>query len=73
LESRPSGSSLCATIKRESLPYLRRDEMEQFLDAATKLLSEEFGFVLTERNDQKIKGDERLQTSIERISRRCSG
>jgi RecA-family ATPase len=35
-----------ATIKREDLPYVRREDMEQFLAAATKLLTEEFGFVL---------------------------
>jgi AAA domain/Primase C terminal 2 (PriCT-2)/Bifunctional DNA primase/polymerase, N-terminal len=35
-----------ATIKRENLPYIRREDMERFLDAATKLLVEEHGFVL---------------------------
>jgi AAA domain/Primase C terminal 2 (PriCT-2)/Bifunctional DNA primase/polymerase, N-terminal len=33
------------TIKREDLPYVRREDMEQFLDAAAKLLVKEFGFV----------------------------
>jgi len=34
------------TIKRENLPYVRREDMERFLNAAVKLLVEEFGFVL---------------------------
>lgn len=37
------------TIKRENLPYVRREDMERFLDAATKLLIGEFGFTL--KND----------------------
>jgi RecA-family ATPase len=32
-------------IKREDLPYARREDIERFLDAAAKLLAEEFGFV----------------------------
>ena len=35
-----------ATIKREDLPYVRREDMERFLDAAAKLLNEQFNFVL---------------------------
>ena len=42
------GSEL-ADIKREDLPYVRREDMVRFLDAATKLLVEEFGFTL--KND----------------------
>jgi Primase C terminal 2 (PriCT-2) len=32
-------------IKREDLPYVRRENIERFLNAAAKLLVEEFGFV----------------------------
>src|SRR5262249_52643950 len=32
------------TIKREDLPYVRREDMEKFLDAAARLLVEEFDF-----------------------------
>jgi Bifunctional DNA primase/polymerase, N-terminal len=32
------------TTKRENLPYVRRESAEQFLDAASRLLVEEFGF-----------------------------
>src|SRR5262245_2914494 len=39
-----------ATIKREDLPYVRREDMERFLDAATKLLIEESDFVLAGTN-----------------------
>jgi len=34
------------TITRDSLPYVRRENMERLLDAATKLLVEEHGFIL---------------------------
>jgi hypothetical protein len=34
------------TIKRENLPYVRREDAGRFLEAATKLLIEEHGFVL---------------------------
>ena len=34
------------TIRRDNLPYVRREDIERFLDAATKLLVEEFGFTL---------------------------
>jgi D5 N terminal like/Bifunctional DNA primase/polymerase, N-terminal len=34
------------TTAREDLPYVRREDMEKFLDAATKLLIEDFGFVI---------------------------
>jgi hypothetical protein len=37
------------TIRREDLPYVRREDMIRFLDAATKLLVEDFGFTL--KND----------------------
>src|SRR5262249_4433338 len=40
------GSELTA-IKRENLPYIRRDDAEQLLDAIAKVLIEEHGFVLT--------------------------
>src|SRR5262249_53234292 len=33
-----------ATIKRDDLPYVRREDMEKFLDAAARLLVEEFDF-----------------------------
>jgi hypothetical protein len=42
-----------ATIKREDLPYVRREDAERFLDAATKLLVEEFGFVLKNESKQQ--------------------
>jgi hypothetical protein len=52
-----------ATIKRESLPYVRRGDVERFLDAAVKLLTEEFDFVLknesTGGGQQKTNGDAR--------------
>jgi hypothetical protein len=38
------GGELVA-IRREDLPYVRREDMEQFLDVATRLLVEQFGFV----------------------------
>src|SRR5262249_4324963 len=34
------------TTRRENLPYVRREDMERFLDAAVRLLVEEFGFTL---------------------------
>src|SRR5262249_12095235 len=34
------------TIKRDDLPYVRRDDMERFVDAAAKLLIEQFNFAL---------------------------
>jgi hypothetical protein len=36
-----------ATIHRVNLPYVRREDMEKFLDAATRLLVEEFKFIVT--------------------------
>jgi hypothetical protein len=33
------------TIKREDLPYVRREDMERFLNAAAELLVKEFGYV----------------------------
>src|SRR5262249_2310 len=33
------------TINRKDLPYVRREDMERFLEAATKLLVEQFGYV----------------------------
>jgi hypothetical protein len=44
------------TIKRENLPYVRREDMERFLAAAAKLLVEEFGFVLAKGSERKING-----------------
>jgi hypothetical protein len=38
------------TIRCEDLPYVRREDAEQFLDSATKLLVEDFGFVLKNTN-----------------------
>jgi hypothetical protein len=35
------------TIKRENLPYTRFDDAKAFINAAKKLLAEEFGFVVT--------------------------
>ena len=34
------------TVRRDDLAYVRRDDVESFLDRATKLLVEEFGFQL---------------------------
>jgi hypothetical protein len=34
------------TIRRETLPYVRREDMVRFLDAVTRLLTEEFGYEL---------------------------
>jgi hypothetical protein len=45
------GSEL-ADIKRDELPYVRREDAERLLEAATKLLVEEFGFTLV---DESIK------------------
>src|SRR5262249_3358448 len=39
------------SFKRDDLPYVRREDMEKFLDAATKLLVEQFGFVLKSATD----------------------
>jgi hypothetical protein len=36
-----------ATIKRQDLPYARFDDAKEFINAAKKLLAEEFGFVVT--------------------------
>jgi hypothetical protein len=44
-------------IKREKLPYVRREDMELFLDAAVKLLVEDFGFVLASAGAQTNGGD----------------
>jgi len=35
------------TIKRQDLPYTRFDDAKEFINAARKLLAEEFGFVVT--------------------------
>src|SRR5262249_23322864 len=48
------------TIKREDLPYVRREDMERFLDAATKLLVEEFGFVL---KNASTSGQQKTKTN----------
>src|SRR5262249_24807101 len=45
------------TIKREDLPYVRREDMVRFLDAATKLLVEDFGFVLQSTTQATNGGD----------------
>ena len=42
------------TIKREDLPYVRRGDIELFLDAAARLLVKEFGYV-----EQGANGDAR--------------
>src|SRR5262249_47537991 len=60
------------TIRRDDLPYVRREDMEQFLDDATKLLIEEFGFVLTSSGLNGGGGpreaSEEPQAPIERIA-----
>src|SRR5262249_59876350 len=62
------------TIKRENLPYVRREDMIAFLDAATKLLIEEFGFTLLDDNQSQTNGGdphetgEQPQASIARIA-----
>ena len=43
------------TIKRDDLPYIRREDVERFLDAATKLLVEEFGFALKSAGGQQTR------------------
>jgi hypothetical protein len=61
-------------IKRDDLPYVRRENMEQFLDAAVKLLVEQFGFTLINDTEQPTNGGdphetgEQPQASIERIA-----
>jgi predicted P-loop ATPase len=53
-----SGGELAA-IQREELPYVRREDMERFLDAAVKLLVEKFGFVLA-RTSKTVDSSEQL-------------
>jgi hypothetical protein len=64
------GSEL-ANIKRDNLPYVRREDMIRFLDAAAKLLVEEFGFTLldeaTNGGDPHKTGDE-PQAEADRIA-----
>jgi hypothetical protein len=46
------------TIKREDLPYVRREDMEKFLDAAAELLIREHGYQrAAERPTKARKGD----------------
>jgi len=59
---------------RESLPYVRHEEAERFLEAATKLLAEEHGFILDDGGaktgnggDPHEAGDE-PQAEAERIA-----
>jgi putative DNA primase/helicase len=47
------------TTAREDLPYVRREDMEKFLDEATKLLVEDFGFVLQGGTQDATNGGER--------------
>jgi hypothetical protein len=63
------------SIKRDDLPYVRRENVLRFLDAATKLLIEEFGFTLLDDKKQQATngGDphetgQNPQASIERIA-----
>jgi Virulence-associated protein E/Primase C terminal 2 (PriCT-2)/Bifunctional DNA primase/polymerase, N-terminal len=44
------------TIRREDLPYVRREDAKRLLDAATKLLVENFGFVLKNTNVSTANG-----------------
>jgi hypothetical protein len=44
------------TIKRDDLPYVRREDAERFLDAAVALLVEEFGFVLISESGRQTNG-----------------
>jgi hypothetical protein len=48
-----------ANSKREDLPYVRRADMEKFLDAAVKLLIEEFGF--TDQSSAQTNDDARRE------------
>lgn len=61
-----------ATTPRESLPYVRREDMEKFLDAAVKLLVEQFGYVekksVVETDDGRRHAGEEPQASCERIA-----
>jgi hypothetical protein len=46
------------TIKREDLPYVRREDMEKFLDAAVELLIREHGYRRADERPKKArKGD----------------
>jgi hypothetical protein len=51
-----------ATTKRENLPYVRREDAEKFLDAAVRLLVEQFGFVLKE--DKEPNGGDPHEAGI---------
>jgi len=46
-----------ADIKRDTLPYVRREDVERFLEAATKLLVEEFGYTLLNEQQATNGGD----------------
>src|SRR5262249_2990203 len=61
-----SGDDL-AKIKRENLPYVRRENVELFLADATKLLIEEFGLVL-KGTSKAIDNNKRLDFTQESTS-----
>jgi hypothetical protein len=54
------------TIRRDDLPYVRREDIERFLDAATKLLVEEFGFTLKTAAGQQTNSGGDLLASGEK-------
>src|SRR5262249_26780764 len=59
------------TTKRESLPYVRHEDMERFLDVATELLAKEFGFVLksaSNGSDPRGRGGGDPQTDPELVA-----
>jgi hypothetical protein len=46
------------TTKRDALPYVRRNDMVTFLDAAARLLVEDFGFTEKSASGQQTNGGE---------------
>jgi hypothetical protein len=46
-------------VKREELPYVRKGDVEAFLDAATELLIKKFNFELVD-NKQQVKAPQKL-------------
>jgi hypothetical protein len=61
-----------ADIKREALPYVRREDLERFLDAAEKLLIEDFSFVVKgtsgDENGELHESAEELRASSDRVA-----
>jgi hypothetical protein len=57
------------TTKREELPYVRRDDMQAFLDDAARLLVEQFNYVLkTEPDDGAARAPGEPQAPADRIA-----